>query len=105
MNVLLEIVSCGGPRLLLEGHHCKNDHRLVTGWCAVSTEVELWRCCVHQQECMVDCCREDLQKQKELAPRRYQDHSTAYFAGRPPSAKNTLLPGDTVLAPGQEDSD
>lgn len=105
MNLLLDIVSCGEPHMLLEGRPCKDDHHSVTGWCVVSTEVELWRCCVHQQECMVDCCREDLQKQKEPAPQRYQDHSTAYLAGRPPSANNTLLPDDSVLAPGQEDSD
>ena len=54
---------------------------------------------------VMDYCRADLQKQSEVAPQRYKDHSTAYLAGRPPSTKNSLLPGEAVSTADQEDSD
>lgn len=54
---------------------------------------------------VIDCCRADLQKQAELTPQRYKDRSTAYLAGRPPSTKNSLLPGDSLSKADQEDSD
>ncbi len=50
------------------------------------------------------CCREDLEKQADFAPEKYQDHSTAYLAGKPPSATSMLLPSDAASA-NDEDSD
>ncbi|KAL0048365.1 hypothetical protein WJX82_001722 [Trebouxia sp. C0006] len=52
-------------------------------------------------ECII---REDLEKQAELAPERYKDHSTAYVAGKPPAAASTLLPGGPAGSHA-EDSD
>ncbi|KAL0042866.1 hypothetical protein WJX79_001929 [Trebouxia sp. C0005] len=52
-------------------------------------------------ECII---REDLEKQADLAPERYKDHSTAYLAGTPPSAASTLLPGRSAGS-HDEDSD
>lgn len=54
--------------------------------------------------CLESCCREDLEKQAELAPERYKDHSTAYLAGKPPAAASTLLPGGPAGS-HDEDSD
>lgn len=50
------------------------------------------------------CCREDLEKQADLAPERYKDRSTAYLAGKPPAAASTLLPGGPAGS-HDEDSD
>ena len=54
--------------------------------------------------CLESCCREDLEKQADLAPERYKDHSTAYLAGTPPGAASTLLPGGSAGS-HDEDSD
>ena len=45
-----------------------------------------------------------MEKQADLAPERYKDHSTAYLAGTPPSAASTLLPGGSAGS-HDEDSD
>lgn len=54
--------------------------------------------------CLEFCCREDLEKQAELAPERYKDRSTAYLAGKPRVAASTLLPGGPAGS-HDEDSD
>ena len=36
---------------------------------------------------------------------RYKDHSIAYLAGKPPTAKGMLLPEDAAAVAQQEDSD
>lgn len=55
--------------------------------------------------CVALICRNDLQKQADLAPERYRDHSTAYLAGKPPTASHTLLGGGSVPTADQQDND